>query len=138
MSEFLEDKLDDVLDIAFRKPRKKYVREREGENRQREQLAEAGVTAYKLTWPGRRGAPDRMLVDSTGLAKAGTALRLRLAELGGRDIPQKDAEEFVRGLTASVIRFKEHKSGTKVSKRQSIEARNLRTAGLQVDVEWHS
>jgi hypothetical protein len=116
--------------------RKKYVREREREAKTVK--AEAGVTSYKLSWPGRRGAPDRMKVRADGLAQAATQLRETLLQLEGADLSQGNAELLVRRLIAKVISFDEHKSGTDVSTRQRIECRKLREAGLTVNVVYHA
>lgn len=119
------------------KPRKKYKREADGEDKDRTTLADAGITSYKLKWPGRNGAPDRMNVDATGLAKAAMYLRQTLHEQGARDMTQELAENSVRLIIGAVIKFVEHKSGTGVSRRQSLAAEQLRAAGLTVEVKKH-
>jgi hypothetical protein len=81
--------------------------------------------AYKLVWPGTRGAPDRMVLK--GLNDAIDWYRKR----HGVNQP----EEEIRGLLALVIEFVELKApGKKAADHQARRHAELRALGFKVTV----
>jgi hypothetical protein len=85
--------------------------------------------AYKLVWPGTRGAPDRMVLK--GIERA----IVHFAIWGGYNLDTDKAERDLRELLALIIEFVELKAPGKEAEAHQLRRHDeLRKLGFKVTV----